>query len=80
MTESPADAANEAPSPLPPEVMEPLESSAAQREMPLHLRVLRAIVEGQTDPERFDRALEIAQEVYDLETANIALEDYRSAS
>jgi hypothetical protein len=80
MTETPADSANEAPPPLPPEVMEPLESSAAQREMPLHLRVLKAIVEGETNPEQFDQALELAQEVYELETANIALENYRSAS
>jgi hypothetical protein len=80
MNDRPAHAANDAPTPLPSEVMEPSESSVLQREMPLHLRVLRAIVEGQSEPERFDRALVIAQEVYELENANVALEDYRSAS
>jgi hypothetical protein len=60
--------------------MEPAEPPFPQGEMPLHLRVLSAIVEGQPDQERFERALVIAQEVYELETANIALENYRSAS
>jgi hypothetical protein len=78
--ETPAPSVDETPDPLPPEVMASAEALLPQAEMPLHLRVLRAIVEGQTDQERFDRALVIAQEVYELETANIALEDYRSAS
>jgi len=79
MNDTPAGI-DDTPTPLPPAVMKPSEPPLAQEEMPLHLRVLRAIVEGQTDLERFDHALVIAQEVYELETANVALEDYRSAS
>lgn len=48
--------------------------------LPLHLEVLEAIVEGHPDEERIDRPLALAHEVYELETANVALEDYRSAS
>jgi hypothetical protein len=80
VNETPTPSVDESPTPLPPAVMASAEPSLSQGEMPLHLRVLRAIVEGQTDQDRFDRALVIAQEVYELETANVALEDYRSAS
>jgi hypothetical protein len=75
------DVANETPetpTPLPSEVMAGPESSSG--EMPLHLRVLGVIVEGQTDDARLRQALEIAQEIYELETARVALDDYRSAS
>jgi hypothetical protein len=68
------------PGPLPPDVMSPSEVPARHDELPLHLRVLRAVVEGQADQERVDRALALANEVYELETANVALENYRSAS
>jgi hypothetical protein len=79
VNETPAPSLDEGPTPLPPDVMTSVEPPL-QQELPLHLRVLREIVEGQTDQDRFDRALKIAQEVYELETANVALEDYRSAS
>jgi hypothetical protein len=68
----------ETPTPLPADVMAGSESSSG--EMPLHLRVLEVIVEGQTDNARLRQALEIAREIYELENARVALEDYRSAS
>jgi hypothetical protein len=68
------------PAPLPSDVMAPSESPFRHGDLPLHLRVLRAIVEGQADQEHIDRALALAHEVYELEAANVALEDYRSAS
>jgi hypothetical protein len=70
----------DAPAPLPPEVMQPSASPQGQGELPLHLRVLRAIVEGQADQEHIDQALALAHEIYELEAASVALEDYRSAS
>jgi hypothetical protein len=48
--------------------------------MPLHLRVLKMIVQGQVDEERLQQALEMAREIYDLETARVGLEEYRSSS
>jgi hypothetical protein len=68
------------PAPLPVDVMAPSERPSVGGGLPLHLRVLRAIIEGQSDQEVVDRAFALAQEVYELETANVALEDYRSAS
>jgi hypothetical protein len=78
MNDTPAPAVSDTPTPLPPEVMEPSEPLSRQGELPLHLRVLRAIVEGQADQERVDQALALANEIYELETANLALRDYRS--
>jgi hypothetical protein len=75
-----ADVANEkTPTPLPPDVMADAES-AAGGDMPLHLRVLEVIVQGQADEARLRQALEIAHEIYQLETARVALDDYRSSS
>ena len=74
-----SDTTDDTPSPLPPDIMSP-EEPLGREDLPLHLRVLRAIIEGQADPERVDRALSLANEVYELETANVALENYRSAS
>jgi hypothetical protein len=71
---------DETPAPLPPEVMTASEAADAADELPLHLRVLRALVEGQPSQERVDQALSLANEVYSLETANLALEHYRAAS
>jgi hypothetical protein len=79
MEETMSDTIDDTPAPLPPDVMSPSEPSANHDELPLHLRVLRAIVEGKADQERVDRALALAHEVYELETANLALENYRSA-
>ena len=75
------DVANETPevpTPLPPDVMARSESPSSG-DMPLHLRVLEVIVEGQIDEGRFRQALQIAHEIYELETAHVALEDYRSS-
>ena len=80
MNDTSAPTTNDTPTPLPPDVMEPSEPPSRHAELPLHLRVLRAIVEGQPDQERVDRALELAHEVYELEISNVALEGYRSAS
>jgi hypothetical protein len=41
--------------------------SRLEDDLPLHLRVLRAIVEGQPGQERIDQALALANEVYELE-------------
>jgi hypothetical protein len=41
---------------------------------------LGAMIDGQVDEARVDRALTFAQEIYELETANASLENYRSAS
>jgi hypothetical protein len=54
--------------------------SASSPDMPLHLRVLKMIVQGQVDEERLQQALDIAHEIYELETAGVALDEYRSAS
>jgi hypothetical protein len=80
MKDTPAPTMDDTPTPLPPDVMEPSEPPSRHEELPLHLRVLRAIVEGQADQERVDRALELAHEIYELETSKVALADYRSAS
>jgi hypothetical protein len=69
----------ETPSPLPRDVMTD-STSASSSDMPLHLRVLKMIVQGQVDDERLQQALEMAREIYDLETARVGLEEYRSAS
>lgn len=74
-----SDTTDDTPTPLPPDVMSPSEPPSHE-DLPLHLRVLRAVIEGQADQERVDRALSLANEVYELETANVALENYRSAS
>jgi hypothetical protein len=65
----------EPPAPLPADVMSPSERpSRPEDDLPLHLRVLRAIVEGQPTQERIDQALALANEVYELET-NGEIED-----
>jgi hypothetical protein len=69
----------ETPTPLPSDVMAGPQS-ASSSDMPLHLRVVGLIVQGQADEDRLGQALEIAQEIYELETARVALEEYRSAS
>jgi hypothetical protein len=67
------------PAPLPPDVMaDP--GSAAGSNMPLHLRVLEVIVQGQADEARLRQGLEIAHEIYELETARVGLDDYQSSS
>jgi hypothetical protein len=38
------------------------------------------MIEGQVEEARVDQALALAQEVYELELANVSLESYRSAS
>ena len=48
--------------------------SRLEDELPLHLRVVRAILEGQPTQERMNRALALANEVYELE-ANGEFED-----
>jgi hypothetical protein len=70
---------SETPTPLPRDVMGD-SVSASSSDMPLHLRVLKMIVQGQVDEERLQQALDIAHEIYELETAGVALDEYRSAS
>jgi hypothetical protein len=70
---------NPKPTALPPEVQDASDPPTVPVERPLHLRVLGAMIDGQVDEARVDRALTFAQEIYELETAN-ALENYRSAS
>ena len=70
---------NPKPTALPPEVLDASDPPTIPAERPLHLRVLGAMIDGQVDEARVDRALTFAQEIYELETAN-ALENYRSAS
>lgn len=86
MTGKPEDAmddltneAPETPTPLPRDVMTDT-TSASSSDMPLHLRVLKMIVQGQVDDERLQQALEMAREIYDLETARVGLDEYQSAS
>jgi hypothetical protein len=75
-----AEVANEkTPTPLPPDLMAD-SGSAVGGDMPLHLRVLEVIVQGQADEARLRQALEIAHEIYQLETARVALDDYQSSS
>jgi hypothetical protein len=69
----------ETPTPLPADVMGG-SRSASSSDLPLHLRVVGLIVQGQADEDRLEQALEIAHEIYELETARVALEEYRSAS
>lgn len=71
--------ASETPTPLPPDVMAGSKPGSSS-ELPLHLRVLKMIVQGQVDEERLEEALNIAHEIYELETAGVALDEYRSAS
>jgi hypothetical protein len=72
------DAAN--PAPLPAEVLEPDDTAEVPIERALHLRVLAGILGGQADDARVEQALQLAQEVYELEIATAAsLENYRSA-
>lgn len=75
-----SDTTGRTPTALPPDVMDAPDPRTAQEERPLHLRVLRAMIEGQVDEGRVDRALALAEEVYELELANVSLESYRSAS
>jgi hypothetical protein len=71
--------ATETPTPLPRDVMTD-STSASSSDMPLHLRVLKMIVQGQVDDERLQQALDMAREIYELETARVGLDEYRSAS
>jgi hypothetical protein len=68
------------PTALPPEVLDASDPPTVPAERPLHLRVLGAMIDGQVDEARVDRALTFAQEIYELETANASLDNYRSAS
>jgi hypothetical protein len=43
-------------------------------DLPLHLRVLRALTEGHATQERMDQALALANEVYELEAKSSARE------
>lgn len=86
MTGKPEDAMDdltnetpETPTPLPRDVMTDT-TSASSSDMPLHLRVVKMIVQGQVDDERLQQALEMAREIYDLETARVGLDEYQSAS
>ena len=74
------DEANPAPTALPAEVLESDGTAKVPIERALHLRVLAGILGGQADDARVERALQLAQEVYELEIATAAsLENYRSA-
>ena len=75
-----ADTTGRTPTALPPDVMDASDPRMVPGERPLHLRVLKAMIEGQVDEGRVDQALALAQEVYELELANVSLESYRSAS
>jgi hypothetical protein len=68
------------PTALPPDVMNAPEPSPAAVERPLHLRVLAEMIDGQVDQTRVEKALTLAQEVYELELASVSLENYRSRS
>jgi hypothetical protein len=51
------------------DVMNPSQrSSRLEHNLPLHLRVFRAIVEAQPTQERIDQALALADEVYEFES------------
>ena len=71
---------NPKPTALPPEVVDASDAPTVPAERPLHLRVLGAMIDGEVDEARVDRALTFAQEIYELETANASLDNYRSAS
>jgi hypothetical protein len=71
--------ASETPTPLPPDVWAD-SKSASGSELPLHLRVLKMVIQGQVEDERLQQALDIAHEIYALETAGVELDQYRSAS
>jgi hypothetical protein len=71
--------ASETPTPLPRDVLAD-SKSASSSELPLHLRVLKMVVQGQVEDERLQQALDIAHEIYELETAGVELDEYRSAS
>jgi hypothetical protein len=73
------DAANPTPSALPAEIMDSDETAAVPIGRALHLRVLAGMLGGQADEALVEQALELAQEVYELEIANASLENYRSA-
>ena len=63
------------PAPLPADVMEPSEEPfRPENDLPLHLRVVKAIVEVDPTPERLDQALLLANEIYELEE-NVEPED-----
>jgi hypothetical protein len=64
---------DETPTPLPADVMGPSEERPRpEDDLPLHLRVVKAIAEA--EPERLDHALSLANEIYELEM-NAELED-----
>jgi hypothetical protein len=71
MDETPTD--DETPTPLPAEVMGRSEElSHSEDDLPLHLRVVKAIVEA--EPTQLNHALALANEIYELEM-NAELED-----
>jgi hypothetical protein len=74
------DTTDPKPTALPPEVLDASDPPTVPAERPLHLRVLGAMIDGQVDEARVDRALTFAQEIYELEIANASLDNYRSAS
>jgi hypothetical protein len=74
------DTTDPKPAALPPEVLDASDPPTVSTERPLHLRVLGAMIDGQVDEARVDRALTFAQEIYELEIANASLDNYRSAS
>jgi hypothetical protein len=79
-SKSTKNAPNPAPTALPAEVMESDDAAAVPIERALHLRVLAGILGGQADDARVEHALQLAQEVYELEIATAgSLENYRSA-
>jgi hypothetical protein len=66
---------DDAPSPLPADLIRgPASEPGPEDDLPLHLRVLRAVVNGQPTQERIDQALLLANEVYELEIS-VDLED-----
>lgn len=73
------DAASPTPTALPTEVMDSYEAAAAPIDRALHLRVLAGMLGGQAEEARVEQALQLAQEVYELEIATASLENYRSA-
>jgi hypothetical protein len=62
--------ASERPSRLEEELPLPEDDlQSAEEDLPLHLRVLRALLEGEPEQRRIDHALALANEVYELEAS-----------
>jgi hypothetical protein len=60
----------------PPNAESPLPANepTLPEDLPLHLRVLRAVLEGEPEQKRIDHGLALAREVYELE-ANFEFDD-----